>query len=649
MSVKNQVVPETFNTSQLLEGQPDQGLEFKMRESLVDRNTRTTYTSSDMRCSDFEKNFMDDYLFIPACRMLAEGSNESASSSDVEFGRAFSRSDFSDSFPPGVDPTYGRTLSITKPMEANDRVFPTKEMSVGIIGAGPAGIHMAYELQKKGFTNIVLLEKSNRVGGKSYTISHRDESDTDVHHEMGTCFLHQGYGRIMELVEKFVPDNALVVPTDRDIFIHPKDSTPTALKPYIRKVVNETRRAEQCCTVINSPFPSMLTLFLTIMRYKRFHHKFFGGKLYESWPSTLPPEVSEKKMKSIDMPFGEFMQSNGFGCLLPLIKLGHSMQGYGLTETIPTFYGLWWFTPALCMGLLKVDKRFDKRVLTMMLQKGYNSIWTTMAEKLELDIVFNCEIERITRREQISKKAKSTCDDTTSVESKSPSIHNSMNTYAKEKNVQILTKVYNEEKKTCKTKIYDFDFLIVAAPHGNILPLLEAPTSLEKELITSLQNFTFTTTLYRCDKIPSFKECIAYWPFRLTPNAPVGALVADRHCKMAMNYDSGRDDKRQDRVAYQFNDRKLTGPEEEQLLPELKTNLSRNGARNVSIVKQKVWPYFYHWNRDGVRKRNHYRLLASQGKNATWWIGSCSCFESVLDVVAYNELLANHLIQKSYS
>ncbi len=42
-----------------------------------------------------------------------------------------------------------------------------------IVGAGPSGCHMAYELSKAGYTDITIYEKTNRVGGKSNDVLHR--------------------------------------------------------------------------------------------------------------------------------------------------------------------------------------------------------------------------------------------------------------------------------------------------------------------------------------------------------------------------------------------------------------------------------------------------------------------------------------------
>ena len=63
--------------------------------------------------------------------------------------------------------------------------------------AGPAGVHMASLLKKAGVENVVVLERLHRIGGKSYTVVDND----GVPHEMGTCYLHSGYGPIKDLIK----------------------------------------------------------------------------------------------------------------------------------------------------------------------------------------------------------------------------------------------------------------------------------------------------------------------------------------------------------------------------------------------------------------------------------------------------------------
>ena len=86
---------------------------------------------------------------------------------------------------------------IPGPRSYNDRI--------GIVGAGSAGIHMALLLKQKRFNYVEILESSARIGGKSYTIMHRN-----VPHEMGTCFLSLDYHTsIISLVNKYVPGDLI--------------------------------------------------------------------------------------------------------------------------------------------------------------------------------------------------------------------------------------------------------------------------------------------------------------------------------------------------------------------------------------------------------------------------------------------------------
>lgn len=79
---------------------------------------------------------------------------------------------------------------------------------IAVVGGGPAGIHMAYLLKQEGFTNVVVLEQSGRIGGKSKSVQYRGSR-----HEMGTVYLNADYEEnVIELVNKFVPGDLLPFP-----------------------------------------------------------------------------------------------------------------------------------------------------------------------------------------------------------------------------------------------------------------------------------------------------------------------------------------------------------------------------------------------------------------------------------------------------
>ena len=65
---------------------------------------------------------------------------------------------------------------------------PKPKEKVCIVGAGPAGIHMAVRLKELGYKHLIIFEKSGRVGGKSY-----DTTFDGFYRPQGTVFLTVDY------------------------------------------------------------------------------------------------------------------------------------------------------------------------------------------------------------------------------------------------------------------------------------------------------------------------------------------------------------------------------------------------------------------------------------------------------------------------
>lgn len=76
-----------------------------------------------------------------------------------------------------------KTIEVKSASDFKD-VLPTdikgpKSLSddIAIIGAGPSGIHMAYLLKEKGFKNVKILERTNRLGEYLLVFSFRHVSN----------------------------------------------------------------------------------------------------------------------------------------------------------------------------------------------------------------------------------------------------------------------------------------------------------------------------------------------------------------------------------------------------------------------------------------------------------------------------------------
>ena len=76
---------------------------------------------------------------------------------------------------------------------------PKQDDRICVVGAGPAGIDMALRLKDKGHSKIVIFEKTDRVGGKSY-----DTHINGIYQPQGTLFLTTDYfDNIVKLAKKY--------------------------------------------------------------------------------------------------------------------------------------------------------------------------------------------------------------------------------------------------------------------------------------------------------------------------------------------------------------------------------------------------------------------------------------------------------------
>ena len=85
---------------------------------------------------------------------------------------------------------------------------PQKDGRVCVVGAGPAGLHMALRLKQKGYTNVDILEKTFRVGGKCEDIAHGG-----VRNPQGGIFAVASYFRnFIKLAEKYGVGKVVKIP-----------------------------------------------------------------------------------------------------------------------------------------------------------------------------------------------------------------------------------------------------------------------------------------------------------------------------------------------------------------------------------------------------------------------------------------------------
>ena len=513
-------------------------------------------------------------------------------------------------------------------------VAPKPGDTVIIVGGGPAGIHMASLLKDKGVVPIVL-EKEDRVGGKSYTIV-RD----GVPHEMGTCYIHPEYHVPKALFEKYGLTDSLVKPGgpngDRDIFLNDttihKAKHFSSMDGWMYGAVEEQWAGADYTLIPNKL--SKLPMLQAMRRYQKVHREVMGA-----YHGTLPPRLSHKRQEMVNMTFHEFLKKHGCVALAPLLLAGHTAQGYGLLDTIPAFYGLMWFTADLVERFIDFKKDPAKAEPTLrMLKGGWASLWQKMKDQDKLDVRLGHQVLKVLR-----------ADDGVTVSG-----------------------------VTSQGAAFQLQgtHVFLACPFPPLAPALTM-TAKEQAIFRELKPFCLCTTLYEIDPHPDRTRVICYWPDAMNPDNKdrvSGMLNCERWsaksvywseqppyappaqgnpflAETAADVGSGVPASgKQVRCGYQFLDvdvwRDADGKvDAAKLRTQLEETLSEQGVTGVKILGQWPWDYFFHFSKESLQKGLLWDIIAMQGANRTFYIGASASFESINDVTNYNHMIMDHFFR----
>jgi len=557
-----------------------------------------------------------------------------------------------------------------KPFKPTDRI--------GIVGAGPAGVHMASRLKQMGYLKTTLFERSDRVGGKSLTLylnesgecvqqkdpkSGQVDTSSCVAHDMGTCFLHNGYHIIRDLVAEYNL-TSVIAPEGRAMFSHfAADSLSSqSMQEFVTSSIMDGVKKK----VIKVPWYAFTeklkvlgALLTAVKKYNELHESLFGKVEF-----SMPPRPSASVLEKINMTFAKFLEENDMHALSGFLMFAHAAQGYGYVTSIPALYGLWWISPELLNGYVQMSFREQLETVynpsmkghmgrlcqsmqgcwvwglvswlvggdakpvrrtTTMLPEGYEKIWTTMVEKDGLDVRYGVDI----LEKGIDRQ-----------------LHNH--------SAPILIKY----KQHGKLVTEEFDFLIYSAPHAHAQKYVKDVVSNEQRIFSQLKSFVLATTLYTSPPVKDYTDekhqlPIMYSADKMADSSQDGSWYADRYD----DYIFGHvwNPQMQVRVGYQFyedyqlyeslkdTDRTPLHSKIMKFAPEVQNQfeqeLAKQRVTDVKIFRQYPWPYFHHFGQEAIQDGMPWDLFDMQGEMKTWWIGASACFESVHDVTNYNLML----------
>jgi hypothetical protein len=244
----------------------------------------------------------------------------------------------------------------------------TKEMKICIVGAGPAGMSMAWYLAKAGYTQVKVLEKRNRVGGMCDSFTYDNDS-----FDVGANYVTSDYTEVLALAREL------------GAALH----TDTAFQNQVTLDV-KTGTIGSTSAVVNSGH-TLLCFIAAIFRY--FWYQFKYRKIV-----YRPNMIGITDYPELNLSFGEFLTENGMLPLWKIFMLPITAMGYGQLDDVPAVYALRYmnagrFFSMLLTGL-KIPQNWPKRF-----NDGFQRLWIRASWRLNVQL--SIDVQRIERNDQV--------------------------------------------------------------------------------------------------------------------------------------------------------------------------------------------------------------------------------------------------------
>lgn len=242
----------------------------------------------------------------------------------------------------------------TRKMERRKAMGKNVNEKICIIGGGPAGLAAAMYLEKKGYGNYTILEKSDHVGGKCNSPVYKGKR-----YEMGAIMGVPEYRTIGEIMEfcGVKPDGPML---DRE-FRRPNG-----------KVYN--------------PFGG-IRLFKGVQVKSQV--KRLGNLLETKYKGYDKNGHYEKVHPDMTLPFDDFVTMNKVPAVRDIWINPFTSFGYGFFDNVATAYVLKYLDMPTMISFIKKD--------LWTWANGTQYIWECLNEKLKNKAVLNADIKKVTR------------------------------------------------------------------------------------------------------------------------------------------------------------------------------------------------------------------------------------------------------------
>lgn len=285
--------------------------------------------------------------------------------------------------------------------------LPPQNGRIVILGAGPSGLLFAHRLKGLGFTNVQIYEETNRIGGKTHTITLDQPAPKHAlppHAtacELGTCYLSPAYDDMAAALSDFMVGNVrqgfFLTADHKDPSDHSFRGMVTDQQfdgvPVDQKVMDyDDYVLLRGYYEANQPFANPAKWLDGFNRLEVEADIMFRLAEYEALIATymgfdeLPmPKTPPKSLIAAGYDsYYDFLKRNNLLILCGLLEYAYSVQGYGPLRKIPAYYGMIWISMPLVWAIAETTVGLKKEATVTVLMKGWLNVWQQMAPTLNI-------------------------------------------------------------------------------------------------------------------------------------------------------------------------------------------------------------------------------------------------------------------------
>ncbi len=271
-----------------------------------------------------------------------------------------------------------------------------KNIRIAIIGGGPAGLSAGMYLEKKGYDNYVIYERSGRVGGKCFSPTFNGKR-----YEMGAIMGVPSYYAISD-IEKFAgvehkgpvlarnykfPDGRIDYRWDtasamkspaKYFFKHPKAAL------HLKKLQKQIKKFGEILATTYKGYDLTGHIGVSEGRYEG----------YAVTPGREPVSGTNPNLKDLSMPFKDFCEKVGCPLVQEVWIQPFTSFGYGFFDEIPAAYVLKYLDFQTMMNFVKMN--------LWTWENGTQSIFEALNDHLKHPAVLNSDVTKVVRGDKVT-------------------------------------------------------------------------------------------------------------------------------------------------------------------------------------------------------------------------------------------------------